>query len=42
MIAFAGATRLAAGQRDLEFRVQPRWDMATLDAVAALPSPVAG
>jgi N6-L-threonylcarbamoyladenine synthase len=42
MIAFAGATRLAAGQRDLDFRVQPRWDMATLDAVAALPSPVAG
>lgn len=42
MIAFAGATRLAAGQRDLEFRVQPRWDMATLDAVAALPSPMAG
>ncbi|WP_334131845.1 tRNA (adenosine(37)-N6)-threonylcarbamoyltransferase complex transferase subunit TsaD [Silanimonas lenta] len=42
MIAFAGAIRLAAGQRDLAFRVQPRWDMATLDAVAALPSPVAG
>jgi len=42
MIAFAGATRLAAGQRDLEFRVQPRWDMATLDPVAALPAPLAG
>ncbi|MBS3896361.1 tRNA (adenosine(37)-N6)-threonylcarbamoyltransferase complex transferase subunit TsaD [Silanimonas sp.] len=42
MIAFAGATRLAAGQRDLEFRVQPRWDMATLDAVSTLvPPPVA-
>jgi N6-L-threonylcarbamoyladenine synthase len=42
MIAFAGATRLAAGQRDLAFRVQPRWDMASLDAVTALPSPMAG
>ena len=37
MIAFAGATRLAAGQNDLEFCVQPRWDMATLAPVAALP-----
>jgi len=42
MIAFAGATRLAAGQCDLEFHVRPRWDMAGLDPVAALPSPVAG
>lgn len=42
MIAFAGATRLAAGQNDLLFRVQPRWDMATLDPVAALPPIAAG
>jgi N6-L-threonylcarbamoyladenine synthase len=42
MIAFAGALRLAAGQRDLEFRVRPRWDMAELGPVAALPAPLAG
>ncbi len=42
MIAFAGAMRLASGQSDLEFRVQPRWDMATLDPVANLAAPVAG
>ena len=41
MIAYAGATRLAAGANDLEFRVQPRWDMAGLGAVAALPAPAA-
>ena len=34
MIAFAGALRLAAGQRDdASVRVVPRWDMATLPAV---------
>ncbi|MCB1561810.1 MAG: tRNA (adenosine(37)-N6)-threonylcarbamoyltransferase complex transferase subunit TsaD [Xanthomonadales bacterium] len=34
MIAFAGALRLAAGQRsDAAIHVQPRWDMATLPAV---------
>ncbi len=42
MIAFAGATRLAAGQNDLEFRVQPRWDMASLNPVAALPPLASG
>ncbi|WP_133478577.1 tRNA (adenosine(37)-N6)-threonylcarbamoyltransferase complex transferase subunit TsaD [Cognatilysobacter segetis] len=35
MIAFAGALRLAAGQHeDLGVQVMPRWDMATLPAVA--------
>ena len=34
MIAFAGALRLAAGQRgDAAIQVQPRWDMATLPAL---------
>ena len=34
MIAFAGALRLQAGQReDASVRVTPRWDMATLPAV---------
>ena len=34
MIAFAGALRLAAGQRDgAEPQVRPRWDMATLPAL---------
>ncbi|MFZ5658142.1 MAG: tRNA (adenosine(37)-N6)-threonylcarbamoyltransferase complex transferase subunit TsaD [Pseudomonadota bacterium] len=34
MIAFAGALRLAAGQReDLGVHVTPRWDMASLPAV---------
>jgi N6-L-threonylcarbamoyladenine synthase len=34
MIAFAGALRLAAGQRDdVSVRVAPRWDMAALPAV---------
>jgi N6-L-threonylcarbamoyladenine synthase len=36
MIAFAGALRLAAGQGDdARVHVTPRWDMATLPAVAA-------
>src|SRR5690606_2310906 len=36
MIAFAGALRLADGQRDdLAVRVAPRWDMASLPPVAA-------
>ena len=36
MIAFAGALRLEAGQRgDAGVHVVPRWDMATLPAVAA-------
>jgi N6-L-threonylcarbamoyladenine synthase len=35
MIAFAGALRLQAGERgDAAIRVTPRWDMATLTAVA--------
>ncbi len=35
MIAFAGALRLEAGQRsDAQVQVTPRWDMATLPAVA--------
>ena len=35
MIAFAGALRLAAGQRDdASVRVVPRWDMATLPQVS--------
>ena len=35
MIAFAGALRLAAGERaDLGVHVTPRWDMATLPVVA--------
>ena len=35
MIAFAGALRLAAGQHDdAAVRVAPRWDMASLPAVA--------
>jgi N6-L-threonylcarbamoyladenine synthase len=34
MIAFAGALRLEAGQReDAAVHVAPRWDMATLPAV---------
>jgi len=34
MIAFAGALRLAAGQReDAAVRATPRWDMATLPAI---------
>ena len=34
MIAFAGALRLEAGQReDAAVHVTPRWDMATLPAV---------
>ncbi|GAB3730534.1 tRNA (adenosine(37)-N6)-threonylcarbamoyltransferase complex transferase subunit TsaD [Luteimonas pelagia] len=40
MIAFAGALRLASGQHDdASVRVVPRWDMATLPEVAAIPSP---
>ncbi len=36
MIAFAGALRLAAGQRgDARVHVTPRWDMATLPTLAA-------
>ena len=36
MIAFAGALRLQAGQRsDAAVHVVPRWDMASLPAVAA-------
>jgi N6-L-threonylcarbamoyladenine synthase len=36
MIAFAGALRLEAGQHEsAEVKVVPRWDMATLPAVAA-------
>ena len=36
MIAFAGALRLDAGQRDgAEAQVVPRWDMATLPSLAA-------
>ena len=36
MIAFAGALRLQAGQHDnSEVKVAPRWDMASLPAVAA-------
>ncbi len=36
MIAFAGALRLAAGQRDdAQAQVVPRWDMATLPPLAA-------
>lgn len=40
MIAFAGALRLAAGEREaLGVHVRPRWDMATLDPVRpALPA----
>lgn len=40
MIAFAGALRLAAGEREaLGVQVRPRWDMATLDPVRpALPA----
>jgi N6-L-threonylcarbamoyladenine synthase len=35
MIAFAGALRLEAGQHnDAQVKVTPRWDMATLQAVA--------
>lgn len=35
MIAFAGALRLTAGQRDdLAIRAHPRWDMASLQPVA--------
>jgi N6-L-threonylcarbamoyladenine synthase len=35
MIAFAGALRLQAGQHDdAQIKVTPRWDMATLPAVA--------
>lgn len=35
MIAFAGALRLEAGQRnDAQVQVTPRWDMATLPSVA--------
>jgi N6-L-threonylcarbamoyladenine synthase len=35
MIAFAGALRLEAGQHnDAQVKVTPRWDMATLEAVA--------
>ncbi len=34
MIAFAGALRLEAGQRNPpQVQVTPRWDMATLPAV---------
>jgi N6-L-threonylcarbamoyladenine synthase len=34
MIAFAGALRLAAGQReDAAVRATPRWDMAALPAI---------
>jgi N6-L-threonylcarbamoyladenine synthase len=36
MIAFAGALRLEAGQRDnAEVHVTPRWDMATLPEVVS-------
>jgi len=38
MIAFAGALRLQAGQHDsAEVKVTPRWDMASLPALAMLP-----
>jgi N6-L-threonylcarbamoyladenine synthase len=38
MIAFAGALRLQAGQHDnAEVKVAPRWDMASLPAVATPP-----
>jgi N6-L-threonylcarbamoyladenine synthase len=38
MIAFAGALRLQAGQHETaEVKVTPRWDMATLPALAAMP-----
>ena len=34
MIAYAGALRLLAGEREGEaIKVQPRWDMETLPAV---------
>ncbi|MEO6365963.1 MAG: tRNA (adenosine(37)-N6)-threonylcarbamoyltransferase complex transferase subunit TsaD [Luteimonas sp.] len=40
MIAFAGALRLQAGQRDdASVRVMPRWDMASLPEVAMPPHP---
>ena len=43
MIAFAGALRLAAGQRDdLAVHVTPRWDMESLPAVAAGRGSVSG
>jgi len=36
MIAFAGALRLAAGQREgAAVHVTPRWDMASLPALRA-------
>ncbi len=39
MIAFAGALRLQAGQRDdAAVHVAPRWDMASLPALEARPS----
>ena len=39
MIAFAGALRLQAGQRDdAQVHVTPRWDMASLPAVDTRPS----
>ena len=41
MIAFAGALRLEAGQReDAAVRVTPRWDMETLPAVQERPGSV--
>ncbi|MFP7722918.1 tRNA (adenosine(37)-N6)-threonylcarbamoyltransferase complex transferase subunit TsaD [Lysobacter sp. A3-1-A15] len=40
MIAFAGALRLQAGQsEDASVRVTPRWDMSSLPALQAQPSP---
>jgi N6-L-threonylcarbamoyladenine synthase len=42
MIAFAGALRLQAGQfEDASVKVAPRWDMATLPALAE-PAPAIG
>ena len=43
MIAYAGALRLLAGQRQgPEITVQPRWDMATLPPLSTLTSENAG
>ena len=43
MIAYAGALRLLAGQRQgPEITVQPRWDMASLPALSKLTSENAG
>ena len=43
MIAFAGALRLRAGQSDgPSVQVAPRWDMASLPAIAPAPAPAVG